>query len=169
MRKGISDIIAVVLMIAVAIAIGVFVTNFVTKWVSEQTGSESIACAIKTNYVVEDVRFNYSKQNELLARVTNKGDFPLHSFGFVLDNITRIETFRADNPRILGQVLAGSPLQREESVLLTLNLTTAPNASTLAYNQSAGYWMLAVTAQRVTVTNDACDAVSAYASSVTAY
>lgn len=59
-RKGIAEEIAVVLMIAVAISIGVFVTIFATNWVQEQTTNPSQTCTIKTNYVIDDVKFNFS-------------------------------------------------------------------------------------------------------------
>src|SRR3989344_7263342 len=119
-RRGISDIIAVVLMIAVAISIGVFVTTFATKWVQDQTTSPSITCALKTNYVVDDAKFNYSGKSDLLVKVTNKGDQELYGFGFVLENVTHLVTFDSSSSVVLNQIAVGSALKREESALLRL-------------------------------------------------
>jgi len=157
MKRGVSDIIAVVLMIAVAIAIGVFVTNFATKWVTEQTGEESMTCAIKTNYVIDDAKFNYSGKNNMLVTITNKGDEGLYGFGFVLNNITNIRTFNSSDPRILNQLTVTSALGREQSHILTLNLT---NSTHLQLGKSA---------TEIKITNDACVAVSAAITSLTVY
>lgn len=158
-KKGISDVIAVVLMIAVAISIGVFVTTFATKWVQDQTSSPSITCAIKTNYVVDDVRFNYSKINELQVKVTNKGDEPLYGFGFILENATVILSFESSNTLITNQVSSTSPLKREQSTYVILNMS----------NSTLGYPSLGKTLTKVKVTNDACKAVSSSSVSITAY
>jgi len=158
-RKGISDIIAVVLMIAVAIAIGVFVTNFATSWVTEQTSSSSIACAIKTNYIIDDAKYNFSGKGDLLVKITNKGDQKIHGFGFVIDNITLIQTFASDSSLINNQVSLANALGREQSAIITLNLS----------NTTLGYPTLAKTVEKITVTNVACDAVSASISTVTLY
>ena len=168
-RRGISDIIAVVLMIAVAISIGVFVTTFATKWVQEQTTSPSITCALKTNYVVDDVKFNYSGKSDLLVKVTNKGDQDLYGFGFVLENITHLVTFDSTDPQILNQIAVGSALKREESALLRLNLSSCADQSSTFCNESRNYPHLGKTATKVTVRNDACKAVSASITSVTVY
>ncbi|MBI4021670.1 MAG: hypothetical protein HY369_05495 [Candidatus Aenigmarchaeota archaeon] len=160
--RGISDIIAVVLMIAVAIAIGVFVTNFATKWVTDQTTSSSIACAIKTNYVIDDVKFNYSGKDELLVRITNKGDQAIHGFSFVLFNVTNIQTIASDSKLIINQVTSAKALQREQSAIMTLNFTNASTGS----GELIG---LAKSATKLTVRNDACEAVSASIDSVTVY
>jgi len=154
-RKGISDVIAVVLMIAVAISIGVFVTTFATKWVQEQVSSPSITCAIQTNYVVDDVKFNYSGKKGLLVQVTNKGDDGLYGFGFVLYNITKILSINSSDPGISGQLVSSNSLEREQSTIVSMNLSNSTfNGETL---------------NKITVTNDACPAVSASTTSITVY
>lgn len=157
--KGISDVIAVVLMIAVAISIGVFVTTFATKWVQDQTSSPSITCAIKTNYVVDDAKFNFTGKSELLVKTTNKGDQDLYGFGFVLDNVTTILSFNSSNPLIGTQIPPSTPLKREQSTLITLNLS----------NSTLGHPSLGKTLAKITLTNDACKAVSASITSITVY
>lgn len=158
-RKGISDVIAVVLMITVAISIGVFVTTFATKWVQDQVSAPSITCAIKTNYIVDDVKFNYTGGDELLVKITNKGEKELYGFGFILYNITKIFSFNSSDDLISGQIESTDPLGREQSVLLQLNLSN----STLSYPRMGD------TMNKLTVTNDACDAVSASTSTFTRY
>lgn len=159
MRKGISDVIAVVLMIAVAISIGVFVTTFATKWVQDQTSSESISCAIRTNYVVDDVKFNFTGQELLLVKITNKGEDTIHGFGFVFDNITTIKSFKSSDPLIINQVSSTNALEREQSVIINMNMS----------NSSLGHTRLVKTANKLTVTNDACRAVSASTTTITLF
>ena len=157
--KGISDVIAVVLMIAIAVSIGVFVTTFATKWVQDQTSDPSIACALKTNYVVDDVKYNFSGKGELLVKITSKGEEGIYGFGFIFDNITKIISFNSTDPLVKNHVQSTSPLTREQSTLVTLNLS----------NVSRGYPVLINTLKKLTVTNDACKAVSASTTSVTEY
>ena len=168
-RRGISDIIAVVLMIAVAISIGVFVTTFATKWVQDQTSSPSITCALKTNYIVDNIKFNFSGRSELLVKLTNKGDQELYGFGFVVENVTHIVTFESTDPLILNQVAMASALKREQSAIITLNLSSCSDQSSLACNASRNYPHLGRTATKVTMRNEACKAVSASTTSVTVY
>ncbi len=158
-RKGISDVIAVVLMVAVAISIGVFVTTFATKWVQDQTSSPSITCAIKTNYIVDDAKFNYSGGGQLLVKVTNKGDEGIYGFGFILYNVTKILSFNSSSTLIRDQVASASPIGREQSAIVTLNLSTV----------NSSHSGMGRTLTKITVTNDACDAVSASTSSITKY
>lgn len=168
-RKGISDIIAVVLMIAVAISIGVFVTTFATSWVQDQTDKPSMTCALQTNYIVEDAKFNYSGKDGMQLKITNKGDQTIHGFDFVVENVTKIVTFELGDPLILNQVTSGNPLKREESALVTINMTTCTNQTLLYCNTSSIYPPLARSATKITVRNAACDAVSASITSFTLY
>ena len=165
-RKGISDVIAVVLMIAVAISIGVFVTTFATKWVQDQTSSPSISCALKTNYIVADATFNLTGRDILQVKITNKGEDDLYGFGFVIENITKILTFNSTNSLMISQVLSTTPLKREQSAFVSLNMTSCMNATSLYCNQSSEYAPLVKTAQKITITNFGCRAVSASTGSV---
>jgi flagellin-like protein len=159
MRKGISDIVAVVLMIAVAISIGIFVTIWVTDWVSTQTSSPSITCAIKANYIIEDAKFNYSGKDVLLVKITNKGDQELYGFGFTLDNITRVVSFNSTSSLISNQLQSTNALYREQSTLISLNMS----------NSTFAHPTLAKSLAKLKVTNDACSAVSAETTSITNY
>lgn len=156
-------------MIAVAISIGVFVTTFATSWVQDQTASPSITCAIKTNYIVEDIKFNFSGNDQLLVKITNKGEQSLYGFGFLLFNVTDILTFDSDDLVIKNQVSSLSPLKREQSAIVNLNLTPCFNASVTFCNLSQSFAGMVKTADKVTVANDACKAVSASATTITIF
>lgn len=161
-RRGISDVVAVVLMIAVAISIGVFVTTFASKWVQDQTTGPSISCAIKTNYVLEDATYNFTGETKLRIRVANKGEQTLHSFGFVVDNVTLIKSFAWDDPLVANQVTSSNPLKQSEAAVIAITLNDT--------NMTLGaFESLIRSATKVTVTNEACKPVSASTTTVTLY
>lgn len=80
MTKGISPVVATVIMIAVAVAVGVMVSTWVTHLIEDQT-SQSQLCAIDTLYNIESAKFNLSGSNQLWLKVTNKGEEELYGFG----------------------------------------------------------------------------------------
>lgn len=159
-KKGVSPIIATILLIAVAISVGIMVTTWITHWVVTQTSSESIACAINTNYVIDTAEFNKSTalNNTLLLKVTNRGSEKIYGFGAILDNGTVILMLNSSNSLISqGGISSSNKLGREQSVYLTVNLT----------NTSTGYPTLGRTLAEVKVTNDACPAVSTSTKAIT--
>jgi flagellin-like protein len=160
MRKGVSPVIATILLIAVAISVGIMVTTWITHWVVTQTSSESIACAINTNYVIDAAEFNKSTtlNSTLLLKVTNRGSQGLYGFGVILDNGTTILMLNSSSSLVgQGGINSGNKLRREQPIYLTVNLT----------NTTAGYTNLGCTLSEVKVTNDACPAVSASTATIT--
>ncbi|NOX71474.1 MAG: hypothetical protein GXO64_02130 [Candidatus Micrarchaeota archaeon] len=149
--KGISPVISVVIMIAVAITIGVMLSTWVTQWVSHQTSDSSMACVIRSNYIIESAVFNESGDNYLIIKVTNQGAEDIYGFGVILDNSTDIYQFNSTDSRITlsPSITSDNKLSREGSVYIKLNLDT-----TLYRNVGA-------TVNEIRVTNDACDSVSA--------
>jgi len=159
-KKGVSPVIATILLIAVAISVGIMVTTWITHWVVTQTSSESIACAINTNYVIDAAEFNKSTalNSTLLLKVTNRGSQGLYGFGVILDNGTTILMLNSSSSLInQGGISSGSKLGREQPIYLTVNLT----------NTTSGHTRLGCTLTEVKVTNDACPAVSASTNVIT--
>ena len=162
MRKGISPVIAVVLLIAVAVSIGIMVTTWVTNWISLQTGSESMNCVINTNYVIDNVAHTYNGTFPYVTiKVTNKGSQALYGFSVLLDNGTRIEYFNSSNVD-QGGLSSTNTLGREKSVYIRIE---SAGISEQGYNLSLSG--IANTTSFIRVLNEACDAVSAKATSVT--
>ena len=159
-RKGLSPVVAVVLLIVASISMGIMVTTWVTHWISSQTGSESISCAINTNYLIEDAIFNKSGNNTLRIKLLNKGAQDLYGFGAVLDNGTRIVRINSTNKYIDHMNISEfNPLKREQTMYLLVNLT----------NETLGYPWLGGTLEEVRIVNDACDTVSAKTTEITIY
>jgi len=159
-RKAISPVISVVLLIAVAVSVGILVTTWVTHWVVSTTGSSSISCAVNTNYIIEEAKFNISSayNNTLLVKITNKGTEQLYGFGAILDNGTKVVIINSNDSIIdQGGISSTNKLKREESVYITINLT----------NTTLGYPTLGATLTEVKIRNDACPAVSTSTSTIT--
>ncbi len=156
-KKGISPVIAIVIMIAVAIATGVMLSTWATQWVNRQTSDSSMACVIRTNYIIESANFNNSGDNYLIIKLTNQGAEGLYGFGVIIDNATDIYQFNSTDSRITlsPNITSTNKLAREGSVYIKLDL----DASTYYRNVGA-------TANEIRVTNNACDSVSAKTSDI---
>lgn len=156
-KKGVSPVVAVVLLIAVAIAIGILVTTWITHWTSTQISSQPITCAINTNYIIESVEYNKTGGDLLLIKVTNKGAENLYGFSAVMDNGTYILDVNSTSWRIdHGGISKTYPLRREKSTYVTVNLTI-------------NYTGLGESLTDVRVLNSACNAVSAKTTFITQY
>jgi len=163
-RKGISPVVAVVLLVAVAISLGMIVTSWITHLYYDISGGES-ACAINTNYVIDSVQWNQTAKSAMynstvLIKVTNKGRLGLYDFGVELLNGTRILDFEK-NVVDQGGISSTNKLGRERSAYLLVNLTN----SSLNY-PAFGRSLLTSDDVMVKVTNGACTAVSAETASI---
>jgi flagellin-like protein len=160
MRKGVSPIIATILLIAVAISVGIMVTTWITHWVVTQTSSESIACAVNTNYIIDSAEFNKSTalNSTLLVKITNKGAEKIYGFGAFLDNGTYILPLNSSSSLIdQGGISSANKLGQESSAYIKINLT----------NTTAGYTALGCALSALKITNDACPSISASTSTIT--
>lgn len=157
--KGVSPIIATILLIAVAISLGVMITGWATQMANRQmSGTDS--CVINTMYIIDSVEFNKSTtlNNTLLVKITNKGTEKLYGFGAILDNGTYIVQMNSSSSLIgQGGISSGYKLERERTTYITINLT----------DTSAGYTTMGSTLTSVKITNDGCPGVSASTSTIT--
>jgi flagellin-like protein len=163
-KKGISPVVAVVLLVAVAISLGMLVTSWITHLYYEISGGES-ACAINTNYIIDSVEWNRTAKSPtynstLLIKITNKGKQQLYEFGVEVLNGSRIVEF--DSAIVnQGGISSNAKLDRERSVYLLVNLTNE------SFNYPAfGRSLLTSDDVSIKVTNGACKAVSAETTSV---
>ncbi len=158
-RKGISPIIAAVLLIVVAVSVGITLSSWVAHWIQSQTGSDNMLCATNTYYMIESAEFNRTADynNSLLILLTNKKREKIYGFGVVLRNGTDAVTLNSTSNLInQGGISSTHPLGQEESVYITVNLT----------NTTLGYPAFGATLTYVKVTNDACPSSYAETSSI---
>jgi len=146
--RGISPIVAVVVLLALAITIGVIVSIWITNWVSTQRESEEFGCATRTRYIIESAKYIQS-DSILRFRITNKGDEGIYGFGVILYNKTMAETFayNAPNVTLSANISETNKLAREESVYMSINISGGRN--------------MGLTLTQVKVKNRACGAVTA--------
>jgi len=165
-RKGISPVVAVVLLIAVAVTVGMMVTTWITHWVTEQTDKPSLTCAINTIYVIDSARFNYTGNDALLIKITNEGSEGLYGFGLILDNGTIIRQINSSHPNITisPSVSETNKLTQEHSAYITLQNLSFFNLSAPSWGPNFGK-----TLTEVKVTNDACTARTAKTTTIATY
>lgn len=146
--KGISPIVAVVILMALAVTIGIMVSIWMTGWVSTQRESEEFGCAGRTRYIIESAKYTQSDTG-LRFRLTNKGGEGIYGFDLMLFNGTDSETLAYNSPNITlsDNISASNKLGREESVYVEVNLSGGKGMGT--------------TLTELRVKNKACEAVSA--------
>jgi archaellum component FlaF (FlaF/FlaG flagellin family) len=89
--KGVSPVVAGVILISVAVVVGVMVSTWVTNWTSTQT-SNTPTCAVNTHYVIDSATFT-SSTNETRVKITNRGSEGIYGFEMTVDNGTDILRF----------------------------------------------------------------------------
>ena len=130
MKKGISPVIASVIMIAVAVSIGIIVSTWITHLVEQQI-SEDELCAIDTLYNINSAKFNISGNNNILIKITNDGEDGLYGFGVVMDNGTIILLFNSTDYRLdQGNISSTKKLGRKQSLYLVVNMTNTTSEKT---------------------------------------
>lgn len=158
MKRGISPVIASVILIAVSVSIGVIVSTWITHLIQEQTTGSRL-CAINTLYNIENARWNISANNSIWLKITNEGEEELYGFGVVMDNGTIILVMNSTNIRIdQSNISSSNKLGRKESVYIKINLT---NTTSDAFNyQSFGLTLTTSSRTEIVVTNTACNAIA---------
>jgi len=158
MKKGISPVVASVILIAVSVSIGVIVSTWITHLIQEETSGSKL-CAVNTLYNIERAKFNISGKNSLWLKITNEGEEKLYGFGVIMDNGTIILSMNSSNSRInQGNISSTNKLLRKASVYIKVNLT---NTTSDNFNyESFGTSLTTSSSVEIVVTNDACDAIS---------
>lgn len=94
-RKGISPVVAVVILIAIAVMIGGLVSSWMSSFVSENTDQDM--CAINTLYSITDITVNDSN-GEIKLRLKNTGKLAVYNFSIEAENGTTFEIIPATSP-----------------------------------------------------------------------
>jgi len=157
MRKGISPIVAAVLLIAVSISVGILATTWVRNWVIEQTQEDLLSCVLDTEYQISGAEYNTTSKL-LKIKITNKNKRTIYGFGVMIDNTTTFleVAYNSSNITLSPNITSTNRLDRERVVYLTLNLTDYTGHSTIGS-----------TASEIRVSNQICTAVVAKTTTIT--
>ncbi len=107
-RKGVSPVVATVVLVAAAIVIATIVTVWTSGYVSRETaGAQTAACATNTVYALENAVLTPSNGN-FTARLTNTGTRTVSNFTVDIELLNGTITFsQADNPSNTTNVTSG--------------------------------------------------------------
>lgn len=143
--RGLSTIVATVIMLAVAVILAVVVSDWAIHQVSEQTKTVP-DCSVHTRYIIESAKFK-SSTNETRVVVLNKGAEDIYGFSLQIENGTHLETARGitESP----STSSASRLGKGGSVFIIYTSVGTANRT------------LGLTATEITVLNSACPEVSA--------
>ncbi len=153
--KGLSPLIAAIVLIVITIAVGIIVSNFIVQFVTRHTGSQTI-CGTNTLYTIESAVFNQSGSGLLILTVTNRGQEKLFGFGAEILNSTDIQSFDSNSSdlSVSPQLSAENRLGKEESAIIRVNMTN---------------YSIISTAEIIKVLNEACMEASAQTKDITKY
>ncbi len=149
--KGISPIIAAVVLIAISVAVGVMISSWITHWVTTQTGVTT-QCVALTNYNIESATYTSSNSNLTLV-VTNLGSIELYGFSVQIMNSTHVVIYNDTSPdiKVTPPLSKDSPLKEQRSAIIVINLN----------GTQGDYSEMGRTAEEIRVFNKACPAFSA--------
>jgi flagellin-like protein len=99
-KKGISPVIAVVILIAVAVTIGGVVSSWVNSLVTETAKQDT--CSITTSYSISEARYN-SSSGDIRIKIRNTGRDSLYNF-----------TVEADNGTVIAHIVPTSPVPNQQ-------------------------------------------------------
>ncbi len=94
-KKGISPVVAVVVLIGVAVMLGGLVSSWISSFVIDS--SKQDACAITTMYTISDAEVNQTS-GKLRVTVKNTGKSAVFNFSIEADNGTVIDVMPATSP-----------------------------------------------------------------------
>ena len=153
MRRGITPLIAGIILIGIVVATGAMLSGWITQMVSRTSGGVSV-CSLETSYTID--RADYSIGTGILSiRITNTGETKLYGFGAKLINSTETLEFTPSSPEISSSpvISIDSKLEKGRSFYLNIDLS--------------GYPGMGISIQRITVVNEECPDTSAATESVT--
>jgi len=148
--KGISPVVAAVLLIAITVAVGVMVSSWVTQFITTRTRETSSACMTSTNYKIDSVEFAYSTNNTTI-KITNLGQLGIYGFSVQVMNGTDVNVYNSSDPKIkmTPNITEDAPLEQQRSALIIINMDGS-------YHSNLGR-----TADQIKVLNKACPSFSA--------
>ena len=154
--KGISPVIAAVLLIAITVAVGVLISSWVTQWVTDKTMKTDSDCVTHTNYKIDSATYSSSTTN-MTIMVTNTGRVELYGFEVQILNVTDIEFYNTTDSRlrVSPNITETSPLKEQRSAIIVVDMNGAHHSA------------LGSTADRLKVLNKACPSFPAETTTIT--
>src|SRR3989338_545681 len=156
MKKGISTVVASVLLVAAAIIIGVVATTWASGFVGQKTASAgSAGCATSTAFTVSDVEVNNATTrndtSNMTARLTNVGQDDLKNFTveWEFGNGT-IVSFVANSPGQNDNITAGQSVQLQSKVNTSENSAKTVLKSMTVTAGSCKAYRVTVTGSEIT-------------------
>jgi len=153
--KGVSPVIASVLLIGITVAIGVMLSSWLTHWVSTRTQQASSACVTSTNYRIDSATFASATDNATII-ITNLGSVELYGFSVQVMNKTDVSVFNSSDSRfrISPNITQTNSLKEQRSAVILLDMNGD-------YESNLGS-----TADTIKVLNSACPTFSAETSTI---
>jgi len=154
--KGISPIIASVLLIGITVVVGVMLSSWITHWVGTRTQEASSACATSTNYKIDSATFSSATSNMTII-LTNYGSVDLYGLSVQVMNLTEVTVYNSTDARfrISPNITQSNPLKQQRSAVIIIDMAGS-------YHSNLGR-----TADRIKVLNSACPAFPAETSTIT--
>jgi len=149
-RKGISPIIAAVVLIAITIAVGVMISGWMTQFVTRQTEMAS-SCVTNTNYKIDTATYSGS-QKTMTILLTNLHSREIYDFSVQFQNGTQIAFYNYTDPDVTvsPNITKTDPLEQQRSAIIIVDLNgTGRDTSNIMY-----------TATELKVLNEACPTFS---------
>jgi len=148
--KGISPVIASVLLIGITVAVGVMLSSWITHFIGTRTQDISSACATSTNYKIDSASFK-SSTNNMTIILTNLGTIELYGFGVQIMNATEVMVYNISDAKfkISPNITQSAPLKQQRSAIIVISMSGD-------YETNLGK-----TTDLIKVLNNACPAYSA--------
>ena len=154
--KGVSPIIASVLLIGITVAVGVMLSSWITHFMGTRTQEVSSACATSTNYKIDSVTFSSASSNMTII-LTNYGTVEIYGLSVQIMNLTDVMVYNYSDSRyrISPNITQSSPLKQQRSAVVIISMSGD-------YGSNLGR-----TADKIKVINAACPAFPAETSTIT--
>ena len=148
--KGISPVIAAVVLIAISVAVGVLLSGWVTQFVSKETEIAN-SCVTNTNYKIDSATYSTATQR-MTVMITNLNTMELYGFSVQMQNTTHIVLYNYTEPdfSISPNVSKTDPLKDQRSAIIIVDMN----------GTKGDYGNLAYTATELKVLNSACPTFS---------
>ncbi len=126
-RKGISPVVAVVILIGIAVMAGGLLSSWVSSFMSDSAKQDT--CPITTMYTISEATYN-STSGGLMVKVKNAGNDQIYNFTFEADNGTEIVLVPAGYPAA-DFVLGGGRTQYVSGNASLYNITAVQTVTIL--------------------------------------
>ncbi|MBN2043256.1 MAG: hypothetical protein JW754_05645 [Candidatus Aenigmarchaeota archaeon] len=144
--KGVSPVIAAVILIGITVAVGVMISSWVTQWVNNEIGGAS-SCASYSTYSIDSATYKSSTKN-LTLKITNNGKIDLHGFEVQILNATSVVLYNSTSSdlSISPTITENNPLKEQRSAIIIVDMN----------GTEGDYSAIGSTSEEIKVLNMAC-------------